>query len=394
MEFKKWAGHLDASIQHPSLLTQSRQVQAAEGPSRGGEELVIQTDGSKIESTSQPSLLEVFDSELAKLSIKNSATSVSARPENVFRLIIDRIEASSTRLQSVNTRVDPRVLPLLQTLEHSINTALEGFYTCIESIADSAEHTSEAMQCFSVDNEEVGRMTPLWLAQRAKRPQKHSKESLLKAPNDAIAKPQRTTLDQPADETTIPYVQNSQCPSAFTNSSLKEISHTSSQPRPDSTAGHLENSRPSKSFHYSVTNNQAGFDGIPVVSQQRDGDLPRPPTEIPERTGGLDDSNVSLPAASRFPTLTRFEQQRFHETTSGILDDASATDHMDAATVAKTQECVDQLHEMGFGSATEGGVSRLVVYAQAARGDLAEAIDLIAEEKQVYDMLSSRQRLL
>ncbi|KAL8856906.1 MAG: hypothetical protein Q9178_006495 [Gyalolechia marmorata] len=64
---------------------------------------------------------------------------------------------------------------------------------------------------------------------------------------------------------------------------------------------------------------------------------------------------------------------------------ADATDHGDAATVAKIQACVEKLEHLGFGSVAEGGLNRLVVYAQASGGDLVEAIDLITEERQAYD---------
>ena len=70
---------------------------------------------------------------------------------------------------------------------------------------------------------------------------------------------------------------------------------------------------------------------------------------------------------------------------------ADATYHGDAATVAKTQACVEQLENLGFGSAAEGGLNRLVVYAQASGGDLIEAIDLITEERQAYDTSYGRR---
>lgn len=72
--------------------------------------------------------------------------------------------------------------------------------------------------------------------------------------------------------------------------------------------------------------------------------------------------------------------------TTGVraLQAADVTDHDDPATVAKTQACVEELEKLGFGTTVEGGLNRLVVYAQASGGDLVEAIDLIAEESQVY----------
>ncbi|KAL8813157.1 MAG: hypothetical protein Q9200_000460 [Gallowayella weberi] len=78
---------------------------------------------------------------------------------------------------------------------------------------------------------------------------------------------------------------------------------------------------------------------------------------------------------------------------SDIAAEANDTDHDDMATVARTQECVAQLQRLGFGAAAEGGPSRLVVYAQAAGGDLIEAIDMIAEERQAYDQDLQRRFL-
>ena len=46
------------------------------------------------------------------------------------------------------------------------------------------------------------------------------------------------------------------------------------------------------------------------------------------------------------------------------------------------ERCVEQLKDLGFGD--DGDRERLVVYAQAAKGDLVEAIDMIDEEQRVY----------
>ena len=59
--------------------------------------------------------------------------------------------------------------------------------------------------------------------------------------------------------------------------------------------------------------------------------------------------------------------------------------HHDPATVSSVQICVDQLKGLGFGTSENGGLGRLVVYAQAANGVLSDAIDMIAEEKKVYE---------
>ena len=61
-----------------------------------------------------------------------------------------------------------------------------------------------------------------------------------------------------------------------------------------------------------------------------------------------------------------------------------AVEHHDAATVRKVQECVQQLQTLGFCSSDTDGLRRLIVYAQAADGDLLTAIDMIDEEQQAY----------
>ncbi len=58
--------------------------------------------------------------------------------------------------------------------------------------------------------------------------------------------------------------------------------------------------------------------------------------------------------------------------------------HSDATSVRKVQECVTQLHNLGFGGHAEGSMGRLVIYAQAADGDLVGAIDIIDEEQRAH----------
>ena len=58
--------------------------------------------------------------------------------------------------------------------------------------------------------------------------------------------------------------------------------------------------------------------------------------------------------------------------------------HPDYPAVHKVQECVDQLTALGFGTEENGGLKRLVVYAQAAEGDLEDAIEMIEEERTAY----------
>ena len=58
--------------------------------------------------------------------------------------------------------------------------------------------------------------------------------------------------------------------------------------------------------------------------------------------------------------------------------------HDNAETAGKIQECVDKLRYLGYGSSADGGNTRLVVYAQAADGEVGEAVDLIEEERRAW----------
>ncbi|MCJ1356215.1 MAG: hypothetical protein MMC33_006209 [Icmadophila ericetorum] len=73
--------------------------------------------------------------------------------------------------------------------------------------------------------------------------------------------------------------------------------------------------------------------------------------------------------------------------------------HHDPTTVSTIQKCVETLKNLGFGSGGPAGVggadsdrnsgleddARLVVYAQAAEGDVNEAIDILEEERRCWD---------
>lgn len=58
--------------------------------------------------------------------------------------------------------------------------------------------------------------------------------------------------------------------------------------------------------------------------------------------------------------------------------------HHDDSTVGKINYCVEQLRDLGFGGDDNDSAGRLLVYAQAAEGDLVDAIDLIDEEQRAY----------
>lgn len=59
-------------------------------------------------------------------------------------------------------------------------------------------------------------------------------------------------------------------------------------------------------------------------------------------------------------------------------------DHADPGTADAIGNCVESLKSMGYGSILKGGKARLVVYAQAAKGELDVALDIIEEERKVY----------
>ena len=66
------------------------------------------------------------------------------------------------------------------------------------------------------------------------------------------------------------------------------------------------------------------------------------------------------------------------KSTLGVLTDMDlAVDHSDPATAGKVQVCAEQLKGLGFCGHDENGMRRLIVYAQAADGDLSNAIDMI-----------------
>jgi hypothetical protein len=46
--------------------------------------------------------------------------------------------------------------------------------------------------------------------------------------------------------------------------------------------------------------------------------------------------------------------------------------------------CVDTLVKLGYGRGQDGGRQRLAVYAQAVGGKLAEAVEMIEEERKAY----------
>lgn len=53
------------------------------------------------------------------------------------------------------------------------------------------------------------------------------------------------------------------------------------------------------------------------------------------------------------------------------------------------EQCITALFDMGYGTELQGGQSRLAVYAAAADGSLLDAIEMIEEERKVYEYRAS-----
>jgi hypothetical protein len=51
---------------------------------------------------------------------------------------------------------------------------------------------------------------------------------------------------------------------------------------------------------------------------------------------------------------------------------------------SEIEACVSSLIDMGYGTAEEGGRSRMAVYAAASSGSLLDAIEMIEEERKAY----------
>ncbi len=77
------------------------------------------------------------------------------------------------------------------------------------------------------------------------------------------------------------------------------------------------------------------------------------------------------------------------EATAAATGEVFAGEHNDSSTVEKVQGCVEKLKDCGFGGDSDGGITRLVVYAQAAEGNLSDAIDMIDEEQRAYQQWSN-----
>lgn len=67
-----------------------------------------------------------------------------------------------------------------------------------------------------------------------------------------------------------------------------------------------------------------------------------------------------------------------------IQPSASADHEPEGLNTSEIENCVSSLIDMGYGTAEEGGRSRMAVYAAASNGSLLDAIEMIEEERKVY----------
>lgn len=81
--------------------------------------------------------------------------------------------------------------------------------------------------------------------------------------------------------------------------------------------------------------------------------------------------------------------ERAYRNTPGSFPAGDERPHLDRnlrypSTINRIDDCVSTLVSLGYGSAEEGGHQRLAVYAAAAGGKVADAIEMIEDERKVY----------
>ena len=102
------------------------------------------------------------------------------------------------------------------------------------------------------------------------------------------------------------------------------------------------------------------------------------------------ESSETQPAPRDPPTTTRTSptvspvQPSQPAPTSAPTGSSDVITHSDASSVSNVQKCVEMLKSLGFGGAEDGGLDRLVVYAQAAAGVLDTALEIIEEERKAW----------
>ena len=96
-------------------------------------------------------------------------------------------------------------------------------------------------------------------------------------------------------------------------------------------------------------------------------------------TGGLLDASHETTERQSRP---RVDLPRHSPLATAVYDDQ----HHDDSNVGKISDCVERLRDLGFGGNVYDS-GRLLIYAQAAEGVLADAIDLIDEEQRAWQRL-------
>ncbi|KAL8836756.1 MAG: hypothetical protein Q9170_002785 [Blastenia crenularia] len=416
-------------------------------------------EGAASGGVSRPTLIEVFDDELAKLSVKTGKTpnepglnsspkpvsglpnhsnvvgSTSQGPtEDVFRSTISRIEAMSSKLQLLDAAADQKISPFLKTLRQGINVALDGFCTCIEEVADSIQQISNPEERASDDHTSPSKTNLFYTDKASTRsaclsspspPLSHIKLAGSAADVDtAITNATAAGLNEADTSVTaanrFPTLQqfDEECSRRLVTAPL--IAHRQQLPRrpPYSELGSTVQFEPKPIkfpetpaheanhavFRRSLDANQRSPPTYRHVQFTRKSNSSEPDAEnMPHfrstsanRTHRVDDghpgnpstsliSHAVAPVSTQHPTYQTGPDPSPSLHGMEVITEANDVDHADAATVAKVQMCVDQLQQLGFESIAKGGLNRLVVYAQAAEGDLGEAIDLLEEDKRAYD---------
>lgn len=96
-----------------------------------------------------------------------------------------------------------------------------------------------------------------------------------------------------------------------------------------------------------------------------------------------------LPRTQRVPTsrwnATRDAAPTFSMPGAFPNNEPINTESVEDPTLEKARACAKQLRDLGFGSDSDDGTQRLMVYAQAAEGVLVDAIDMIDEEQKAHE---------
>ncbi len=111
--------------------------------------------------------------------------------------------------------------------------------------------------------------------------------------------------------------------------------------------------------------------------------------------GATDQENRMSPARRREQATRSYDRYQrrqeklrrgatLHKSKSTLPIRRYDDEHEDDSSVNKIEFCVRQLRNLGFGGGEGGLGDRLLVYAQAAEGDLVDAIDMIDEEQRAY----------